>query len=151
MTWLRALRSSFPFAQLTEGYAFASFARQAERNGTLRLNLGCSPRLLAEWVNIDANIRPGVLTHASAGRLAPFYRRSAQYIYASHLLEHLAYPDSARAFVGECHRILDRGGALRLVVPGIEKIIRAYAADDQAFFAFSSRCIRTGARRSSST
>jgi predicted SAM-dependent methyltransferase len=135
MTWLRALRSSFPFAHLTEHYAFASFARSAERNGALRLNLGCGPRPLAGWVNVDANIRRGVLTMRLPGGLHRFTDGSAQYIYASHLLEHLAYPDSARAFVGECHRLLARGGALRLVVPGIEKIIRAYAADNRAFFA----------------
>jgi predicted SAM-dependent methyltransferase len=132
MTWLRALRSSFPFAQLTERYAFASFARQAERNGALRLNLGCGPRLLAGWVNVDANIRPGVLTVRPAG-LAPFYRRER----AVHLRVHL--PRASRLSSSApriCRQTPSHPGArLRLVVPGIERIIRAYAADNQAFFA----------------
>jgi predicted SAM-dependent methyltransferase len=57
-----------------------------------------------------------------------------RYIYASHLLEHLGYPDDALRFARECHRLLVPGGILRVVVPGIEKIIRAYVADNTAFF-----------------
>jgi len=59
---------------------------------------------------------------------------SARYIYASHLLEHLEYPAEALDFAKQCHRVLKPGGALRIIVPGIEKIIGAYVRDDRAFF-----------------
>jgi predicted SAM-dependent methyltransferase len=42
-------------------------------------------------------------------------------------------------FARECRRILVDGGALRVVVPGIERIIRAYVADDVDFFAVQAR------------
>jgi predicted SAM-dependent methyltransferase len=50
------------------------------------------------------------------------------------MLEHLDYPDEALALARELRRILVPGGAVRFVVPGIERIIRAYAADDKSFF-----------------
>lgn len=66
--------------------------------------------------------------------LKRFDADSARYIYASHLLEHFAYPAEALEFAEQCYRVLRPGGALRVVVPEIEQIIRAYVLDDQGFF-----------------
>jgi predicted SAM-dependent methyltransferase len=129
----RAL-SSDPLLRIYEWYAFRNFLRTAPRTGDLRLHLGCGPRVLDGWVNIDARIRPHVLTMKLPRGLRRLGAASARYIYASHFLEHLEYPQTASALVKECHRLLVPGGVIRLVVPGIEKIIRAYVADNQAFF-----------------
>ena len=59
----------------------------------------------------------------------------AQYVYASHYLEHLDYRREVPPFLKECHRLLEPQGVLRLVVPGVEQVLRAYAAEDDAFFA----------------
>jgi predicted SAM-dependent methyltransferase len=138
MAWLRALRSSRPFVHRSERRAFSAALAGADRNGGLKLNLGCGPKPLPRWINIDDRVRPGVLVMRLPEGLRRFADASARYIYASHVLEHLDYPATASALVRECHRILIPGGVLRLVVPGIEKIINAYVADNHAFFAIQS-------------
>lgn len=134
MAWLRSLRATWPVSELYERYALAAAVGAARGNAPLQLNLGCGPTLLPNRLNVDSRIRPGALTMRLPDGLRRFADGSARYIYASHLLEHLDYPDAALAFVGECHRILVSDGVLRLVVPGIEKVIRAYVADNEAFF-----------------
>jgi predicted SAM-dependent methyltransferase len=105
----------------------------AARSGQ-RLHLACGAHLLEGWVNIDARACEGVVAIDLPHGLAGMADGCAEYIYCSHFLEHLAYPDEALALVRHCHRLLVRGGTLRLVVPGIEKIIRAYVANNTAFF-----------------
>ena len=107
---------------------------QASDRGDLRLHVGCGRQLLDGWINIDGYHRPGVLKLNLPDGLAGFSDNSARYIYTSHFVEHISYPDEASDFMRECHRVLAPGGVLRVVVPGIEKIIRAYVEDDQAFF-----------------
>lgn len=100
----------------------------------LRLHVGCGAHLLAGWINIDQRVRPNVLTMRLPRGLRRFTDASVRYIYASHVLEHLEYPGEATELATTCHRLLVTGGVLRIVVPGIEKIIRAYVADNQEFF-----------------
>jgi predicted SAM-dependent methyltransferase len=98
------------------------------------LHLGCGDHLMEGWVNVDARPDPWRLTMRLPDGLERFRDGTAQFIYASHMLEHITYPTEARAFVEECHRILVPGGARRILVPGIQKIIEAYVRNDRAFF-----------------
>lgn len=66
--------------------------------------------------------------------LRKFPDQSVAFAYCSHMLEHINYPDDALTLCRELRRILIPGGAVRFVVPGIERIIRAYVANDEAFF-----------------
>jgi predicted SAM-dependent methyltransferase len=128
--------------RLVEAAAFARFRRDvdaAAARRALRLHLGCGPKVLDGWINIDMRLGRGILTARLPRALARFPSASARAIYASHVLEHIEYPSEATLFAEQCHRILVDGGALRVVVPGIEKIIRAYVADDAAFFAVQAR------------
>jgi predicted SAM-dependent methyltransferase len=104
------------------------------RQGALCLHLGCGPRVLEGWLNADMMVRPRTLTMRLPEGLRRFDDASVKFIYASHVLEHITYPGEAKTFVNECHRILQPGGAVRVVVPGIEQIIDAYVRDDAAFF-----------------
>ena len=54
---------------------------------------------------------------------------SVDVIFSSHMLEHL-WPDQAQFILEECHRVLKPGGALRLIVPDLEVITRAYVEKD---------------------
>jgi len=56
----------------------------------------------------------------------PAFDRSARCVFASHVLEHLFYPDEALSFLVATRRVLDEKGVLRLVVPDIEKYFTAY-------------------------
>jgi predicted SAM-dependent methyltransferase len=120
--------------RISERRAFAAFARERPAGAELRLHLGCGRVLLPGWVNVDQNQRPGTLTMRLPEGLGRFGDCCARYIYASHLLEHLVYPADAQRFARECHRLLVPGGILRVVVPGIEKVLRAYVARNRAFF-----------------
>jgi predicted SAM-dependent methyltransferase len=133
----RVLTSNDFAYQCYEQYSFSrhrSMIRAAGKEGNLRLHLGCGPRLLDGWINLDVAINPAIVSAKLPRGLKRFDGASAQFIYTSHFLEHLEYPGEATEFVSECYRILRPGGVLRIVVPGIEKIIAAYMCDDKDFF-----------------
>jgi SAM-dependent methyltransferase len=89
------------------------------------LNLGCGGRFHPAWVNLD--MRPqhaSVRAHDVTAPL-PFPDQSFDAVYHAHLLEHLPRA-GARAFVGECFRVLKPGGVVRVVVPDLEQITELY-------------------------
>ena len=101
----------------------------------LKLHLGCGQQILEGWVNIDIKpFKNQVVVMKLPGDLARVKDGSVAFIYLSHCLEHLDYRTEAPHLVKECTRLLQPGGAVRIVVPGIERIIRAYVADAAAFF-----------------
>ena len=108
---------------------------EAKRSPDLKLHLGCATYVLQGWLNIDFFPRPGVARLRLPKGMHNFEDNSVRYVYTSHFLEHLDYRTDALLLAKECHRVLVPGGILRIVVPGIERIIRAYVADDEAFFA----------------
>lgn len=55
----------------------------------------------------------------------PFNDDSIDFIYSSHLIEHMR-KDEAKEVLGECFRVLKRGGLIRLVTPDLELIARNY-------------------------
>lgn len=125
-------------------YRGSALYRLRHRSGTmdliksapspLKLHLGCGPVLFPGWLNIDMLKAPNVAVMRLPRDLRQFADRSVAFVYCSHMLEHINYPDDAMYLCRELRRILKPGGAVRFVVPGIERIIRAYVADDKAFF-----------------
>ncbi|HEY0080441.1 MAG TPA: methyltransferase domain-containing protein [Pyrinomonadaceae bacterium] len=96
----------------------------------LRLNLGSGDARLEGWVNID--LAPAELSmHLGWG--LPFADASVEYLYISHVLEHM-YKEEARDLLAESRRVLAPAGVVRVVVPDLEKCLRAYAAGDADFF-----------------
>lgn len=90
-----------------------------------RLNLGCGRRRHADWTNCDlAPDGPDVIA-CDLRRPLPFVSASCDAVYAAHVLEHLA-PGEAGRLAAEIHRVLRPGGIVRLVVPDLEGIARAY-------------------------
>lgn len=97
----------------------------------LKLHLGCGGSVLESWVNVDTGPAPLRLDLRWG---LPFPDGSAEYVYAAHLLEDFYYKDEALRLLQEIHRVLASGGVLRLVVPDIEKCLRAYVEQDEGFF-----------------
>jgi predicted SAM-dependent methyltransferase len=89
------------------------------------LNVGSGPKYVEGMVNIDGNIlrKKDLWLDVAIG--LPFPRDSVTGIYASHLLEHFD-ANQARKLLAEFHRVLKRGGAVRLIVPSLQYAIRAY-------------------------
>lgn len=98
--------------------------------GALKLNLGSGRSRLEGWVNVD--VPPADLEmHLNWG--LPFAEGVAEHVYLSHVLEHF-YRLEALELLRDVHRVLAPGGTARLVVPDIEKCMRAYVQKDEGYF-----------------
>jgi SAM-dependent methyltransferase len=88
----------------------------------LKLNLGSGDAPLPGFVNVDALAdAPGVDVVANLFGPLPFADGAAELIYASHVLEHLPYPDVPR-ILREWRRVLRDGGRLLIAVPDLDVI-----------------------------
>ena len=89
------------------------------------LNLGCGDRFHPDWTNLDfVSNGHGVHTH-DLRRGISFEDNTFDVVYLSHLLEHFGRKEG-QGLLEECHRVLLRGGTIRVVVPDLERIARLY-------------------------
>jgi predicted SAM-dependent methyltransferase len=89
------------------------------------LNIGCGHRYHPDWVNIDMVAQgEGVLEHDLSMGL-PFDKEQFEVVYHSHVLEHIPR-EAVGSFFLDCHRVLRRGGILRMSFPDLEFAARTY-------------------------
>jgi len=62
----------------------------------------------------------------------PFEDNSIEAVYTSHTLEHI-FPDILPFVLSEFSRVLKKGCKVRIVVPDIDKAIKAYIKDDTKY------------------
>jgi SAM-dependent methyltransferase len=106
---------------------FAAARRRPVAPPRPRLNLGCGARRHPEWTNVDlVPAGPDVIA-CDLRQPLPFAAGSFAAVYAAHVLEHLA-PVEATRLLTEARRLLAPGGVVRIVVPDLEGIARAYLA-----------------------
>lgn len=105
--------------------------RVAPGDRHLKLHIGAGGNELPGWVNID--VLPAQLAMNIKWGL-PFESGAADYVFMSHLFEHLFYPREALDVLQDIHGVLAPGGVLRIIVPDVEKCIRAYVENDRSFF-----------------
>jgi predicted SAM-dependent methyltransferase len=91
------------------------------------LNLGCGSNYILDnsWTNIDFygdGIK--VVSHNLLNGI-PENDNSFDLVYHSHVLEHFSKDDGVK-FLRDCYRVLKPGGVLRVVVPDLERIVKAY-------------------------
>ncbi len=104
------------------------------RNGKpLHLHLGCGPKYLPGFVNIDANPKQKIDIWLDVRCGLPFASNSIDSIYSTHMIEHF-YPDELEQLLRECKRVLKPGGGLRLVVPSLRNAISAYQQERMDWF-----------------
>lgn len=127
--------------------------------GAIALNLGCGLSIAPGWINIDnspnARLRKYPWLRRALWKLGilsdqlysvnwsdsiqsldlrnklPYEDSSVDYVYTSHLLEHLALMD-AQQLMSEVFRILKREGTARVVVPDLAAGARQYLSAIQA-------------------
>ena len=82
----------------------------------IKLDLGCGPRKISpDFIGIDNSKMPGVdLRLNLENAILPFENNSVDYIFASHVLEHI---QNYVPLVEELWRIMKPGGKLEVVVP----------------------------------
>jgi SAM-dependent methyltransferase len=103
-----------------------------EGSRELKVHVGCGGHELPGWINVDNHPAP-LAINLDWG--LPLPTGSARYVFVAHLLEHLFHPAQSSRLLAEIRRVLAPGGVVRIVVPDIEKYLRAYANGDEAFFA----------------
>ena len=109
---------------------FSSLASPRARPASVTsplLNLGCGRRRHPGWTNADLVPDAGDVLRVDLRRPLPFADGTFTAVYASHVLEHLA-PADAAGLIREIARVLVSGGIVRIVVPDLEGIVRAYLA-----------------------
>jgi predicted SAM-dependent methyltransferase len=94
----------------------------------LCINLGCGPAAMDGWVNVDIARGPRIDVVWDLRKGLPFQDGSCAAIFSEHVIEHLTKEDALK-MLRECHRVLQKGGVLRLSTPDAERFLRSYAGD----------------------
>src|SRR5262249_7306496 len=116
-------------------------------HGPRHLHLGCGPKYLPDFVNIDGNPFHKVDLWLDVRNGLPFASNSVDSIYSTHMFEHF-FPDELQGLLRECVRVLKPGGGIRLVVPNLNSAILAYGQNRLDWFssAFPRRFDSLGGR-----
>jgi predicted SAM-dependent methyltransferase len=94
--------------------------------GPVRLHIGCGDVHIPGFVNIDARAMPHVhIVTEDLFTLGQFPNASVDFIYMSHLLEHVRRQDQHKV-LAEMARVLKPGGTLRLGVPDFDLLVQMY-------------------------
>jgi len=91
-----------------------------------KLNLGCGPKVLPGWTNVDISAADGVIQH-DLRKQFPLPAETFRFIYSEHFIEHISR-DEALALLKECYRLLRAGGVIRLSTPSLAKLVEEYLA-----------------------
>ena len=97
--------------------------RRPERG--YRLHLGSGDKYLPGCLNVDANGLRKVDLWLDLRNGLPFADDAVGAIYTFHTLEHF-YPDEVHALLGECRRVLEPGGVIRIAVPNLRTSVEMY-------------------------
>jgi predicted SAM-dependent methyltransferase len=96
-----------------------------EKDSIVRLHLCCGEKKLPGFLGVDvrAEVNPDIV--ATVDRLYMIDDARAEEIYFCHGLEHIP-ADSAERCLLELHRVLIKGGTLRLAMPDFESLSKLY-------------------------
>jgi predicted SAM-dependent methyltransferase len=87
-----------------------------------KLQLGAGGNDVAGWLNTD--IEPNDKeVYLDATTRYPFADESFHYIFSEHMIEHVSW-EAAVNMLRECHRVLAKGGKIRIVTPNLAKFIQ---------------------------
>ncbi len=92
----------------------------------IKLNIGAGPFGEDGWVNIDTFKHTKISFTYDCRKKIPFKTATVHKIRCEHFLEHMDKIYETPIFLAECKRVLKNDGILRIIVPDIEKYIKAY-------------------------
>jgi predicted SAM-dependent methyltransferase len=102
-------------------------------NRVRHLHLGCGPKYLPGFLNIDGNLFNKIDLWLDVRNGLPFPSDSVDSIYSTHMFEHF-YPDELQLLLRDCLRVLKAGGGIRLIVPNLASAISAYTRKRSDWF-----------------
>lgn len=102
-------------------------------DGKVKLNIGCFTTMFHHgWINIDiqdvshfAQLQGYTFQHLDVRNGLPYPTGGVDLIFLCHFLEHLTYTE-ARTFLKECRRVLKPEGAMRILVPDAQLLVKKY-------------------------
>lgn len=98
----------------------------------LRLPLKILVRMRLVSLNSLTEIPPNLKVRRYDVRKGlPFKDNEIDYIYSSHMIEHLT-EDEAKYLLEECFRTLKKGGVIRLVAPDLRYLVQQYLKNKEA-------------------
>lgn len=100
-------------------------AAHAER----RLYLGAGRHEIDGWLNSDRYPPSPTSLHLDATQRFPLPDDSFRYVLSNHMIEHLPYASGA-FMLGECLRVLEPGGTLRVSTPDFAFLVEIYRQPD---------------------
>lgn len=92
-----------------------------------KLHIGGGWRRLDGWLNTDLELIPDVMRMDATQRF-PFRDGTFQYVYAEHMIEHVPYQKGVY-MLQECHRVMRKGGVIRVITPNLAAILGLYSGD----------------------
>ena len=82
------------------------------------------------WINVDRARNPEIEVMWDLTSGLPFRDSSCTAVFSEHVIEHVTKEDAAK-LIGECYRVLQDGGVLRLSTPDAELFLRSYTSDQE--------------------
>jgi predicted SAM-dependent methyltransferase len=89
------------------------------------LDIGCGPNPHEQFINLDYGWHPQVDICWDVTKGIPLSDNAVNGIYSEHCIEHLPF-ESIDFVMQECHRVLQPGGTVRLIVPDGELYLTRY-------------------------
>lgn len=101
----------------------------------MKINFGAGKNWQKEnWYIVDHNIKKKDPNSILFKNLKIFCKdNTVDVIYASHVFEHISHYELP-LIISELNRILKKNGVLRIAIPDLEKICKAYVKKDKKFF-----------------
>jgi predicted SAM-dependent methyltransferase len=106
----------------------------------IKVNVGCGHRFHTDWINLDAMPADPTILHFNCGQPLPFDTDFVDFVYSSHVIEHLR-PNDGLEFLCECHRVLKPGGWIRVATPDFEVLLVEYLGNLKLGLAGNSKAI----------
>lgn len=104
--------------------------REVRHLNYLLVNIGSGGQAPDGWIELDTCRHQSGIIPWDIRYGLPFSDKSVQYIYASHVLEHIDFCSDAPQLLKDCVRCLEPQGRVRIVVPDARKFIQAYLCED---------------------
>lgn len=94
--------------------------RYLESTREPKLQIGGGWHRLDGWLNTDLGLLQDIV-RMDATKPFPFAAETFAYVYTEHMIEHVPYEQGV-FMLRECHRVMRRGGTIRVVTPDLAAI-----------------------------
>ncbi len=96
------------------------------RGDAKKLHIGCGLNMLPGWMNSDFYPPSRDALHFDATKPFPLPDDTFDYVFSEHMIEHIPYRDGL-TMLKESHRVLKRGGRIRISTPNFAFLVGLYA------------------------